>query len=228
MPWVCCASWGWPRRPQVCKKEGEEEGACRLTDCLYFHFARSRTYLLCYLGGKRGDCVGFVMRPAAESRRAQLSAAAASSSSRHAARRTPATTPSTPPPLQRRTTISTNSKSRRDVWTQGGASALLGALGLLTLTPPRIASAADAAAPAAAPAGPKKWMSGKSEKPRGSKDRTGTKKDSNYLRCLSDCTTDCRRPGQGPSKDNAECLEACQDYCCQTYEQCTYTQNYEG
>ena len=115
------------------------------------------------------------------------------------------------------------------MWTQGGASALLGALGLLTLTPPRIASAADAAAaPAAAPAGPKKWMSGKSEKPRGSKDRTGTKKDSNYLRCLSDCTTDCRRPGQGPSKDNAECLEACQDYCCQTYEQCTYTQNYEG
>ncbi len=150
-----------------------------------------------------------------------------STSSSHAARRTPPPTPLTPS-LQRRA-VSASRKSRRDVWIQGGTNALLGVLGLVTTTPPRIASAADApAAPAAAPAGPKKWVSGKSEKPRGSKDRTGTKKDSNYLRCLSDCTTECRRPGQGPSKDNAECLEACQDYCCQTYEQCTYTQNYEG
>jgi hypothetical protein len=68
----------------------------------------------------------------------------------------------------------------------------------------------------------KLWLSGKSEKPRGSKDRTGTKRDSSYLRCLSDCTTECRKPGQGLSKEGNECLELCQDFCCQTYEQCTY------
>ncbi len=84
------------------------------------------------------------------------------------------------------------------------------------ITPPN--QAADGAPAAAA----KVWLSGKSEKPRGSKDRAGTKRDSSYLRCLSDCTTECRKPGKGLSKDTNECLELCQDYCCQTYEQCTY------
>lgn len=79
-----------------------------------------------------------------------------------------------------------------------------------------------APADAAAAAGPRRWISGKGEKPKGSKDRTGTKRDSSYLRCLSDCATDCRKPGQGLSRDSEDCLELCQDYCCQTYEQCTY------
>lgn len=178
-------------------------------------------------GGKRGKCPGFMSRAPAAVGELSRRPSSSSASSSHAARRTPPPTPLTPP-LQRHA-ISASSNSRRDVMIKGGVSTLLGMLGLATTKPPRIASAADApAAPAAPPTGPKKWMSGKSEKPRGSKDRTGTKKDSNYLRCLSDCTTECRKPGQGPSKDNAECLEACQDYCCQTYEQCTYTQNYEG
>jgi hypothetical protein len=80
-----------------------------------------------------------------------------------------------------------------------------------------IQAPADAAA-----VGPRRWISGKGEKPKGSKDRTGTKRDSSYLRCLSDCATDCRKPGQGLSRDSEDCLELCQDYCCQTYEQCTY------
>lgn len=78
------------------------------------------------------------------------------------------------------------------------------------------------AAGAGGAAGARLWVSGKSAQPKGSKDRTGTKRDSSYLRCLSDCTTDCRKPGQGLSKEGNECLELCQAYCCQTYEQCTY------
>lgn len=87
--------------------------------------------------------------------------------------------------------------------------------------PPPFSTQAPAAGADAA-AGPKLWISGKSEKPKGSKDRTGTKRDSGYLRCLSDCATECRKPGQGLSRENEDCLELCQDYCCQTYEQCTY------
>lgn len=86
------------------------------------------------------------------------------------------------------------------------------------ITPPHTTSQA----PAATGAGPRLWVSGKGAQPKGSKDRTGTKRDSSYLRCLSDCTTECRKPGQGPSKESNECLELCQAYCCQTYEQCTY------
>lgn len=122
--------------------------------------------------------------------------------------------------------------TRGEFVTHTTASLLVGALSLVTITPPRMVQAAESSTDNPStetnPVAPRRWISGKSEKPRGSKDRTGTKRDSNYLRCLSDCTTECRKPGQGPSKDNAECLEACQDYCCKTYEQCTYTQNYEG
>ncbi len=67
------------------------------------------------------------------------------------------------------------------------------------------------------------WISGKSIKEKGDKDRTGTKKDIKYLRCLSNCTSDCKKPGASiDTSDNQSCLEQCQDQCCETYEQCTY------
>ena len=67
------------------------------------------------------------------------------------------------------------------------------------------------------------WISGKSIKEKGDTDRTGTKKDIKYLRCLSNCTSDCKKPGASiDTSDNQSCLEQCQDQCCETYEQCTY------
>lgn len=69
----------------------------------------------------------------------------------------------------------------------------------------------------------KVWLSGKSLKEKGDTDRTGTKKDIKYLRCLSNCTSDCKKPGASiDTSDNQSCLEQCQDQCCETYEQCTY------
>eukprot|EP00639_Heterosigma_akashiwo_P002677 CAMPEP_0194584188 /NCGR_PEP_ID=MMETSP0292-20121207/16869_1 /TAXON_ID=39354 /ORGANISM="Heterosigma akashiwo, Strain CCMP2393" /LENGTH=96 /DNA_ID=CAMNT_0039439119 /DNA_START=192 /DNA_END=482 /DNA_ORIENTATION=+ len=76
---------------------------------------------------------------------------------------------------------------------------------------------------AAAEADPKVWISGKNPVPNKDKsDRTGTKKDSNYLRSLSDCLARCQAPSGGQAKDRGECLEQCRDECCTTYEQCTY------
>ena len=69
------------------------------------------------------------------------------------------------------------------------------------------------------------WISGKSDPIRKtSKDKTdGTKKDGKYLSCLNDCVP--RKQGPpGPNQlERADCLDACQQECCSTYEQCTYT-----
>ena len=82
--------------------------------------------------------------------------------------------------------------------------------------------------PVAAVAGdgkPATWISGKSDPIRPtSKDKPdGTKKDGKYLSCLNDCVP--RKQGPpGPSQlERADCLDACQQECCTTYEQCTYT-----
>ncbi|CAM9518516.1 unnamed protein product, partial [Chrysoparadoxa australica] len=69
---------------------------------------------------------------------------------------------------------------------------------------------------------PKLWISGKSAQPKGSNDKSGTKKDSSYLKCVSGCLADCQSPTAGQEKDRGECLQLCQDQCCKTYEQCTY------
>ncbi|CAM9926509.1 unnamed protein product [Scytosiphon promiscuus] len=69
----------------------------------------------------------------------------------------------------------------------------------------------------------KEWISGKGAQPKGSDDKTGTRKESKYLRCLSNCLADCQKPTYGPEKDREECLQTCQDECCTSYEQCTYT-----
>ena len=55
-------------------------------------------------------------------------------------------------------------------------------------------------------------------------DTKGTKKDISFLRCPSNCVSDCTKIGtSGIPKDRDECLIECQDECCSTYEQCTYT-----
>ncbi|CAN0219853.1 unnamed protein product, partial [Ectocarpus fasciculatus] len=83
------------------------------------------------------------------------------------------------------------------------------------------------AAKGSADAGQKEWISGKGAQPKGSDDKTGTRKESKYLRCVSNCLADCQKPTYGPEKDREECLQTCQDECCTSYEQCTYvvTQN---
>eukprot|EP00614_Pseudopedinella_elastica_P021841 CAMPEP_0172640008 /NCGR_PEP_ID=MMETSP1068-20121228/221025_1 /TAXON_ID=35684 /ORGANISM="Pseudopedinella elastica, Strain CCMP716" /LENGTH=153 /DNA_ID=CAMNT_0013453285 /DNA_START=27 /DNA_END=488 /DNA_ORIENTATION=- len=87
-----------------------------------------------------------------------------------------------------------------------------------------VGAAASLAAPSASQA--KVWLSGKSETPKKDKeDRSGTRKDPKFLRCLSNCVSDCQRIGSGSNKDRDTCLLECQDGCCFTYEQCSATLN---
>ena len=75
----------------------------------------------------------------------------------------------------------------------------------------------------------KLWISGKAnpnDKPKkDTNDKSGTKKDIRFLRCLSNCVSDCTTPTGGTGKDRDECAIECQDDCCQTYEQCTCVLN---
>ncbi|CEL93616.1 unnamed protein product [Vitrella brassicaformis CCMP3155] len=68
------------------------------------------------------------------------------------------------------------------------------------------------------------WISGKSTEPKKDpKAREGTKRDPKFLKCLSQCLSECKKPGSyGYSKSEDECLEDCRDECCFTYEQCSY------
>eukprot|EP00591_Stephanopyxis_turris_P000949 CAMPEP_0195521056 /NCGR_PEP_ID=MMETSP0794_2-20130614/17864_1 /TAXON_ID=515487 /ORGANISM="Stephanopyxis turris, Strain CCMP 815" /LENGTH=164 /DNA_ID=CAMNT_0040650517 /DNA_START=179 /DNA_END=673 /DNA_ORIENTATION=- len=74
------------------------------------------------------------------------------------------------------------------------------------------------------------WLTGKmpvipGEKPRDPKDTKGTKKDPNFLRSISDCKSQCENtPGpDGYSRAKEDCLSDCQDICCSTYQQCTFS-----
>jgi hypothetical protein len=65
------------------------------------------------------------------------------------------------------------------------------------------------------------YKSGKSPTPPNQSDpKKGTKKDSTFLRCISDCKTRCQRPGEGLAKN--DCVQDCQDQCCASYEQCSF------
>lgn len=73
------------------------------------------------------------------------------------------------------------------------------------------------------------WKTGKApevpgQKPKDKSDTKGTKKDPNFLRSIADCKGKCENsPGpDGLARSSAECLSACQDICCTTYEQCTF------
>ncbi|KAL7523304.1 hypothetical protein ACHAWF_000467 [Thalassiosira exigua] len=73
------------------------------------------------------------------------------------------------------------------------------------------------------------WKTGKApvvpgQKPKDKGDVKGTKKDPSFLRSVSDCRSQCEntRSPDGLARTSSECLSACQDICCTTYEQCTF------
>lgn len=56
--------------------------------------------------------------------------------------------------------------------------------------------------------------------------KTDSKKDITFLRCMSNCKTDCQKPGEGLAK--LDCIQDCQDQCCNSYEQCSFKINSNG
>jgi hypothetical protein len=67
------------------------------------------------------------------------------------------------------------------------------------------------------------YRSGKNPDPlsNSNKDsKVGTKKDINFLRCMSNCKSQCQMPGEGLVK--TDCVQDCQDQCCDSYEQCSF------
>lgn len=73
------------------------------------------------------------------------------------------------------------------------------------------------------------WLTGKmpkipGQKPKEKNDVSGTRKDPNFLRSLSDCKNQCEKNigSDGYAKTKEECLSECQDICCTTYQQCTF------
>lgn len=68
---------------------------------------------------------------------------------------------------------------------------------------------------------PRIYKSGKNPDGVSSKESTvGTKKDTSFLRCMSNCKTQCQLPGEGLVK--SDCVQDCQDQCCNSYEQCSF------
>jgi len=103
--------------------------------------------------------------------------------------------------------------SRRE-WTRNILTSIIA-------TTPLVVSAADS--------GDTIWKTGKSpqipgQKPKDKSDTKGTRKDPSFLRSISDCKGKCENsPGpDGLARSSTECLSACQDICCTTYEQCTF------
>ena len=71
--------------------------------------------------------------------------------------------------------------------------------------------------------GVKAWVSGKPDplRPTNGKEKPdGTKKDYKYVQCLNDCVPRKQGPPGPNQKDRVDCLDACQQECCFTYEQC--------
>ena len=104
--------------------------------------------------------------------------------------------------------------STRREWTRNILTSIIA-------TTPLVASAADS--------GDTIWKTGKSpqipnQKPKDKSDTKGTRKDPSFLRSISDCKGKCESsPGpDGLARSSTECLSACQDTCCTTYEQCTF------
>ena len=56
-------------------------------------------------------------------------------------------------------------------------------------------------------------------------DVKGTRKDPNFLRSVADCKGKCENSydSDGLARSATVCLQACQDICCTTYEQCNFT-----
>ena len=65
------------------------------------------------------------------------------------------------------------------------------------------------------------YKSGKSPTAANPNDpKQGTKKEPSFLRCVSNCKSDCQKPGEGLAKN--DCVSDCQDQCCASYEQCSF------
>lgn len=64
------------------------------------------------------------------------------------------------------------------------------------------------------------YKSGKNPIPPKEGSKEGTKKDTNFLRCLSNCKARCQLPSDGLAK--TDCVQDCQDQCCTSYEQCSF------
>lgn len=65
------------------------------------------------------------------------------------------------------------------------------------------------------------YKSGKnSVAPNNNDPKLGTKKEPAFLRCVSNCKSDCQKPGEGLAKN--DCVSDCQDQCCASYEQCSF------
>lgn len=111
-------------------------------------------------------------------------------------------------------------QSRRE-WTRDAFSALIATAGSTAFL--------GMSAPAVADGGDTIFKTGKApivpgQKPKDKGDVKGTKKDPSFLRSVADCKGKCENsPGpDGLARSSAECLSACQDICCTTYEQCTF------
>jgi hypothetical protein len=123
--------------------------------------------------------------------------------------------------------------SRRE-WMRSGFSSLIATtIGFSVAggSNPEPAAAAAATSPPPSSGGGEYtiWKTGRApivpgQKPREKDDVKGTRKDPNFLRSVSDCKVKCENtPGpDGLSRSSTECLSACQDICCTTYEQCTF------
>jgi hypothetical protein len=110
--------------------------------------------------------------------------------------------------------------SRRE-WSKRALSSLIvGSGSIVTITSyPEQSNAADDII----------WKTGRTpeipgQKPKDKGDVKGTKKDPSFLRSVSDCKSKCENSygPDGLSRTANECLSACQDICCQSYEQCTF------
>ena len=74
------------------------------------------------------------------------------------------------------------------------------------------------------------YLTGKSpkvpgEKPKDKSDTKGTRRDPSFLRSISDCKSQCEQKlgPDGYARNKEDCLSECQDVCCTTYEQCTFS-----
>ncbi len=123
--------------------------------------------------------------------------------------------------------------SRRE-WTRSAFSSLIATTigsSVVGSDNPEPAAAAAAAASFSSSGGGEYtiWKTGRApivpgQKPRDKDDVKGTRKDPNFLRSVADCKGKCENtPGpDGLARSSTECLSACQDICCTTYEQCTF------
>eukprot|EP00559_Dactyliosolen_fragilissimus_P004620 CAMPEP_0184859810 /NCGR_PEP_ID=MMETSP0580-20130426/4798_1 /TAXON_ID=1118495 /ORGANISM="Dactyliosolen fragilissimus" /LENGTH=245 /DNA_ID=CAMNT_0027356653 /DNA_START=66 /DNA_END=803 /DNA_ORIENTATION=+ len=100
---------------------------------------------------------------------------------------------------------------------------------IITTATPQPAAAADASKGSSGNGKTIIYNSGKTplapgQKPKDKNDTSGTRKDPNFLRSVSNCKSQCENSldSEGYARSKEECLSDCQDICCTTYEQCTF------